>query len=293
MMHCEWSFVPRGTTPAARDELEQEVHCLLAAWTHNGQLWGDQVWSWKRGQLRVSCWAPCADSLDPRHASEEVRDRLARVEAVSRARPSMSIAGTLGHRPSSRRWRTSKSLYMFTHMFDNSSPLCDGDTGAPVPLYAVPIGIELRRQLVDWMRTYRHLDSLWIGSGPLVIEAYRELASAGSVLSAGGRSLALAVARATGLPMYYYLMRYWGRSDPTNSASPSKHEIDRACPGCGGRWRRRTGGPRGLRSFPYRCARCRLVSQVAVNFDEPHQCTIGEWRAPVRRTPPRGRRRQT
>ena len=66
-------------------------------------------------------------------------------------------------------------------------------------------------------------DLLQLECGPLEIAAYRELAEPCSALAREGRALAASVEQATGVPTYYYLLRYWGR--------PSEH--DRPCPGCG------------------------------------------------------------
>ncbi len=49
-------------------------------------------------------------------------------------------------------------------------------------------------------------------SGAVEIPAYRQLADPNSLLSEDGRRLCREVESRTGIPTFYYLLRYWGRS---------------------------------------------------------------------------------
>ena len=81
------------------------------------------------------------------------------------------------------------------------------------------------------------------------------------------------VESATGVPTYYYLMRYWGRK---------VGEENRLCPGCGGAWRTEIPPDRvkRFRDFTFQCPKCRLVSHMADSYDDDRHAGIGEWRKP-------------
>jgi predicted nucleic acid-binding Zn ribbon protein len=119
------------------------------------------------------------------------------------------------------------------------------------------------------MRQYKRYDHLQLDCGPLEVEAYRQLADPASVLGIAGRELAREVERATKLPTYYYLLRYWGWAD---------REGERRCPDCGGPWKNQGArSPSGLGWFDFRCEQCRLVSHVATSFDDDGHPEIGSF----------------
>jgi predicted nucleic acid-binding Zn ribbon protein len=170
---------------------------------------------------------------------------------------------------STRSWSDECELYVFTHMFDETSPVCSGSDGEPVPLYLLPIDDEGRRTATHWMAQYKRYDHLQLDCGPLEVEAYRQLADPASALASDGRELALEVERATKLPTYYYLLRYWGWAD---------REDERPCPGCGEPWRNpRPRTAAGMAWFDFRCDRCRLVSHVASSFEDDGHPEIGSF----------------
>lgn len=82
------------------------------------------------------------------------------------------------------------------------------------------------------------------------------MASPDSQLSTIGRALAAKIETLTGVPTYYYLFRYNGRSLAAEKATK--------CIVCGGDWvlEKRWG------DFDFRCDGCRLVSNIA--FDVRH-----------------------
>jgi predicted nucleic acid-binding Zn ribbon protein len=97
------------------------------------------------------------------------------------------------------------------------------------------------------------------------------MASPDSELSQRGREICQQVEAATGVPTYYFLMRYWGRR---------KGEETRRCPGCGGSWHvvMPANATSGFCDFPFRCEACRLVSHLGKLFDDPRRAAIGEWK---------------
>ena len=188
-------------------------------------------------------------------------------------------------------WTNAPFLFLTTCTLDGESPLFRGDTGARIPLYRLPdhqvppddrlfskddifFGAhKYRADIGNWQHSYHNHDSVWMRSGKLEFPAYKQLAFPDSELSETGRDLCKHVESATGVPTYYYLHRYYGRPEG---------EAMRKCPGCGRRWRTRhplvveTGY---WHRFAFKCDKCRLVSHVAADDDEPKYAHIGEWRA--------------
>ena len=134
----------------------------------------------------------------------------------------------------------------------------------------LPVAFEHKEQLYFWQRSYYHHDNIWLGSGALEIGAYRQLADPASELAEHGRDLCREIETATGVPTFYYLMRYWGRL---------KGEEQRLCPGCGTAWRteRSREWPGRFWQFDFNCDRCRLVSHLGVSTDGGRHTRIGEF----------------
>ena len=168
-------------------------------------------------------------------------------------------------------WRRSSSFYLFTHAFDDASPVCCGDSGEPIPVYLLPIPDQDRRDLFSWAGSYKHLDNIWLNSGALEIPAYKQLADPTSQLSVAGRELCASIEKATQKLTFYYLKRYWGRSDG---------EATRVCPLCGRKWRlsNQPADMSPLHKFQFKCDSCRLVSRIADSYDDERHARIGEYK---------------
>jgi predicted nucleic acid-binding Zn ribbon protein len=267
MLLCEYSFKPREDVDI--EVLEDEVQGLLGSLSKNGQIWGDEAIGHEDGTVKVWLNVPRPDALSEKHRTEWVCQTFERVRALCETEPEWRIADDRASRTRGETWQAGSGLYLFTHMFDKTSPVCAGKTGEPIPLYLLPVSQNVRESLFAWAGNYRTLDDLQIGCGPLEIHAYRQLAEVGSELSESGRSLCRTLEDATGQPSYYYLMRYWGREEGEDA---------RRCPSCGGAWA--TPAPddgKGLAWFDFRCKPCRLVSHLAVSFESRAKAAIGEW----------------
>ena len=105
-----------------------------------------------------------------------------------------------------------------------------------------------------WHHRYRVLDQLWTASDVGERFAYRQLSELQSDLSKLGRLVCRNVEKTAGIPTYYYLYRWYGRS------VASEHR--RSCPGCGRKWFA-DESQRLSWFFGFRCDRCRLVSNIA------------------------------
>ncbi|QQS42114.1 MAG: DUF2310 family Zn-ribbon-containing protein [Acidobacteriota bacterium] len=256
--------------PRERDALEDAAEWYLGALIRNGQIYGEYLFSWHDAMLVVYAHLARPDSLAARHNSEWARKSLD------------SVVEGFGHPPKCEiieddvpkrfpAWKRSDSFYLFTHAFDDKSPICSGDTGRPMPLYLLPLPELTRESIHFWSRSYNYHDYIWLDSAALEMPAYKQLADPTSNLSMRGRELCAEVERATNIPTYYYLKRYWGRN---------KGEAVRLCPGCGGEWHLSDGvvDERPFWDFHFRCERCRLVSHRADSYEDERHARIGEFK---------------
>jgi predicted nucleic acid-binding Zn ribbon protein len=256
-MLCEYLFAPRADGDKARDELGDWVHAFVSRCQKSGLLWGPVLSDWVDGVLRVVCQSPHADSLAFEHRDRHVNSAYEKVVALCSAQPTWRVQGDSdGQQASSLPLVEAPGLFIYTDMFDETSPVRHGSDGAPIPLYKVPVDWKLREQLYEWMRAYRLYDEIWLRSGPLEGVIYKELSQPESAMAQEGRELARRLEEATELPTYYFLKHYWERR---------KEDVQSRCPSCAGDWAETKLGTEqyGLDWFEYRCDHCRLISEVA------------------------------
>ncbi|ENW03303.1 DUF2310 family Zn-ribbon-containing protein [Acinetobacter beijerinckii] len=165
-------------------------------------------------------------------------------------------------------WQNASFLYLYTHMNDWQSPVCRGDSGHPIPIFILSGEHKQREEIYFWQQEYKNCDQAWIHSGALEKITYKQLAIPDSELSKAGQNICKYIEEVTGIPTYYYLQRYWGRR---------RNEDKRLCPSCGQNW------STGLHSsefhhFAFQCNQCRLVSHLAVSYEDERHAVIGEWR---------------
>jgi predicted nucleic acid-binding Zn ribbon protein len=234
--------------PATADRDTDRVENYLTALLKNGQLWGEFLLDTQPTPsglaLIASFRIPETTALDFLSASGQ--QALAALTAAHQL-PKIQIQGSPDPSPN---WTSARSLYLYTSLLDRSSPLCHGQTGAALPLYRLPIDDGTREYLYHWQRQYRCQDSIWLYSGPLEAAAYDQLSNPDSDLSKQGRSHCGQIETATGLPTYYYLMRYNSDLEPT----PEQ------CPSCGAPWMTEFEENKAWHDFERRCDPCRLVS---------------------------------
>lgn len=257
--------------PSSSDDLA-EVDDLVTTYLANlrktGQICGDFLHAFCSGTVVAYVKLARPDALSQCYHSRYGLKDLARLINIFGAEPTWQILED--NVPTSfPDVQASSSLFLFTTAFDGNSPVCCGDTGERLPAYLIPIDDDEREHLFFWSREYNHLDNIWLRSGELEIPAYQQLASPASGLAQDGRQLAKKVEAALGIPTYYFLMRYYGRSEG---------ETQRTCPGCNGQWLIEDNlHSKPFWKFPFRCEKCRLVSQVADADDEEEFAHIGEF----------------
>jgi len=134
-----------------------------------------------------------------------------------------------------------------------------------------------------WQRLYRSLDSVYMETGDLEMSAYRALATLESDCTKRGRTLCLAIEKATGIPTYYYLKRIYGRE--------YAEEKNRRCPSCGKPWFVKNSEKNASWKIDFVCKKCRLMSSIAETV-ELRYAKIGEPRKNPRSLPQSPPRKQ-
>lgn len=267
MILAQITFGSQGQ--ALRDEKQDAAESFLCSLLKNGQIYREYNFAWFKGNLIAYVQVARPDSMEERYHSQPVQSDLATVVELFGQSPQWQLMDDdiPGKLPT---WEESPWLFLYTHAFDDSSPVCCGNTGSPIPLYLLPVSDKAREQIYFWARSYYHHDHIWLISGALEIAAYKQLADPTSQLSVSGRQLCSVIEKAAQKPTYYYLMRYWGRAGS---------EAQRLCPLCGRPWHVLDDfEERPFHHFHFRCDPCRIVSRVADSYEDERHARIGEFR---------------
>jgi predicted nucleic acid-binding Zn ribbon protein len=270
MFLVQITFGSDGGESQRRETLRDSAESYLSSLLWNGQISRDYFLAWSNAQLLGYTRVARPDSFAKRYHSQWGLSELNKlIEAFGRDPEWRIIEDDVPKRFPS--WSRSSSFYLFTHAFDDASPVCCGDSGKSIPVYLLPISEQDRRDLYSWAGSYKHLDNVWLASGALEIPAYKQLADPTSELSVAGRKLCASIEKATQKPTFYYLERYWGRSDG---------EATRVCPLCGGEWRLsdQNADMAPFHKFQFKCDSCRLVSHIADSYDDQRHARIGEYK---------------
>lgn len=260
-------------------EALENVQSLSESLWRNGQVVSeDYVVAMDATGVQLVCLLPRRNSLSTRFCSPYVSKDLSQLRelGVTIKTPQIETRCTYWEHLGSLRGVTSLIL----NPWHAASPFAAGNKSRRVALYAIPIHVDVRDRIMRWSRESLRFYGVFHYCAALEMESYRELADPASMHAQEGRSLALTVEEAIGVPCYFFLMRHWGRRGELEGK-------DRRCPGCGGKWLRKNTGasydPDNLDSIPFRCDRCRLVAEMAYTFDDERHARIGEWRGAERR----------
>jgi len=250
MFDAEVTFAPKTSAQVSR--LAELVWNFARSLLSNGQIADDYSVSVKRTIVRLLCVVPEKHSLETRFHDKFARKALRQAADLIKDNPKTVITGVADQTPGACNCQTHTSLHLFTHCFDDGSPLACGDCRQPVPLYRFPgLERELRDAALRWQWAYQACDNLWIHSGFGENWSYRQLSALDSGLNKDGLDLREGLEAALQLPVFYYLMRYRGRG--------AAAERKRPCPKCGGSWLL----PESKGGFDFRCEPCRLLSSFA------------------------------
>jgi hypothetical protein len=124
-------FGPRGRK--GREELEDLAQDYLSALFGAGQLCGEYFIGWKDGCLNAHVLLAGPGAYALRYHSPYGKKELSKVAEAFGSRPVWKIMDDDAKRRSYS-WTKAPFLYLFTHAFDWTPPVCRGDGEHPVPL---------------------------------------------------------------------------------------------------------------------------------------------------------------
>jgi predicted nucleic acid-binding Zn ribbon protein len=243
--------------PKEHASLEDAVEIYLGALQHGGQICGEPIRTWIDSEYRVTAMMSGLGAERESNHTRWGRKYLRLVKEKFGRAPAWTIRDDEKPKRNTT-WKGAKELVLFTHAFDEDSPVCRSDVDEQIPVFLLPTADQVKEDLGRWQDLYRLHDRMWLACGELEVAAYRELAVFNSELSEYGRDLSREVEKATNVLTYYFLMRYY--SHPTE-------EFTRRCPSCGGKWRTKAPEENKHRDWHFRCKRCRLVSNAGVDVN--------------------------
>ncbi len=245
----------RSRVAGSADAQANAIHTLLAAWFKRGQIArGNTPIARVREGFRVVVRIPEKDSLKNKYANDWVTRALIEVRQSHLHTPKIAVLGLEPQTRPACTCRRRPFLILFTTFLHDEPAVRCGSCCGPVSLYRLPPtnANGTYEDFLSWVDAYQTLDDLFIGSGVGERFAHDQMARHDSALSRDGREQAALLERNTRVPVFYYLSKYFGRSDAS--------ERGRRCPSCKGPWLL-TSPLHG--AFDFRCHRCRLLSSVA------------------------------
>ncbi len=244
-----------NTTVAA---VEGVISGLLEALRFNGQILGREF-PVVMGDGEFFVRAVCAEkqSLHPNHHSDFVRRCIARLAEASLLAPKIRVLGRDIHSEQTdpdapREWQVLYTTYVHT-----CSPLRNGDTLLPIPLYRIPATFNGdHKAVIKWQTEWQACDELQMAGGCQAEHAaLKEMMLPDSDLFRRGWDLRGRIEYLTKIPTYFYQYRVGGSS--------LESEQHRRCPKCGGEWR--LAEP--LHDiFHFKCDSCRIVSNLSWDY---------------------------
>ena len=246
-----------------RDNQAAAINILVDQWRYNGQIIGREIPLFAAEQeglqgfaLRVTC--PEQHSLLPEWNNDFVNQALAQAEQLGVQLNSLQILAhdwnseqTYPIEQSPSHWQV-----LYTTHLQSCSPLQDGETLLPIPLYQrLQKYPALSTDLIKWQENWQACDQLQMNGAVLEQSALNEISNLNSNLSKHGRALAAEIEQASQIPTYYYLYRVGA----TDSASEEKLR----CPSCNEKWLLEKPI---ADIFQFKCDKCRLVANFSWNL---------------------------
>ncbi len=242
-------------TDTTLSAVDNGINGLLEAWRYNGQILGREFpISMREGVFYVRVVCPEKESLHPKYHSDYVGFCLRQLSDYGLLMPKVRLLGRdLNSEQSAVVTEVEWQILYTTHVH-TCSPLRDGDTLMPVPLYQIPATFNGdHKALIRWQTEWQACDELQMaGACKAEYAALNEMSERSSELFRRGWDLRGRIEYLTGKPTYYYQYRVGGKS--------LQEEKQRKCPQCGGEWLL----PEPLHDiFHFKCDNCRLVSNLS------------------------------
>lgn len=255
-----------------KDNFEDLVHEYFAALLHNWQVLDHYDLAWQDDELLVYAPISRRDATADYYHSSMGQMALDKLNDLTKFIPAWEILDNQSIEEIDN-FEDTKSLVLFTTFLEIKSPLVSLDTKKSVALCALDISEKLRNDIYFWNDRYHNLDSIFMQSEDLEIEAYTQIADVESSLSKNGLKICQEIEHATGIKTYYYLHRYAGKQN-------EGVEFNRPCPLCHQEWLvtpKDAINPlkQDRLDFSFKCEQCSLVSHHPQCNDDSKLADIG------------------
>ncbi len=274
MIVCDIYFYPKKDI--LKDDMSfgfaDELILLFGVLSRNGNIYGDEIIADLGDEIRVTCAAADENGLKKEYFDGHCLKSWEQVVRFSEKEPKIIYLQDKKTNDRIKNFQSETEFYLFTHLFDKSSPLCIGSVGYVLPLFYLSLDIELKEDINSWVSHYRNYDDLYMSSWTFEILAYKQMADPKSELSEKGLEICQKLEVILKKPVYYFLHRYWGFS---------VGDDDRICPLCGNEnWLIEDYNEKaiGIKRWPYKCEKCRLISGFAVSFESKSLAYIGKYK---------------
>jgi predicted nucleic acid-binding Zn ribbon protein len=234
---------------------------LLVAWQRNGQILNREFpIALVEKTYRMTVMLPNTEALESRHHNGYVKAAIEKLAVAGFQAPVIKLVGADPFSAQSCTCSQRSYLILYANALSLESCLRCGDCWQPVPSYqiprqaATPMKGELHDRLIFWQGYYRSCDRLQLGCTVGERFGLREMSQHNSALAQMGLEICQDIAVLLGIPVYYYLHRYRGRS--------KAKERQRLCPSCHGEWLL----AERVHYFDFKCDRCRLLSNLAMSL---------------------------
>jgi predicted nucleic acid-binding Zn ribbon protein len=242
---------------ADQNQVRDLVERFACACRKNGQVLGPHFpIVQKKTTINLFLSLPERTSLATSHHNRWIRSVLKKIKAAGTSGPILMSRGKDLSGSSACNCRRHSTYILFTTYLERQSPLRCGNCFLPVPLYRImPWRDHEFSDVLSWESNYRSCDRQYIDSGTCERFGLRQTTNLQSALSKDGRNLCSQIEKRNRKPVYYFLHHPSGRS--------YRKELTRRCPSCGQEWRLKATWHD---LFDFRCDRCRLVSNIAWDF---------------------------
>ncbi|MDC0610420.1 Zn-ribbon-containing protein [Vibrio sp.] len=238
--------------------VERAINGLMEALRYNGQVLGREF-PVIVGEGEFFVRAVCAEknSLHPANHSDYVKVCLNRLTEAAVLAPKVKVLGQdLNSEQTAEDTRPEWQI-LYTTYVHTCSPLRDGTTLMPIPLYRNPATLNGdHKAVIKWQTEWQACDELQMAGGcKAEYAAVNEISNVNSDLFRRGWDLRGRIEYLTKIPTYYYQYQVGGVS--------LDEQKSRRCPKCGGEWYL----PEPLHDiFHFKCDTCRIVSNLSWDY---------------------------
>src|SRR5580698_9898721 len=193
------------------DKLIDEFLYLLSCYRKSGQSQGDNVIPIHADNF-LSFYISTLEknSLDKRYNSKWVESQLKKLEGLCSSKLFVSTVGKQNLNDNKVcKCKSHRFLVLFTHVFNQASPIECGTCFNSIPLYKLSkLDSETIQSILEWEDNYISCDKLQLNSSVGEGWAIKQMSDYKSELSRQGLEICVLIKRKTRIPTYYYLVNY-------------------------------------------------------------------------------------